>query len=58
MLLEGDRNIVGKASLVFKGRCCFLGIFLEGGLRGELKEENGDEFVEGDPQEIDNAGDR
>ena len=26
--------------------------------RSELKEENGDEFVEGDSQEIDNAGER
>ena len=33
----------------------FPGIFLDGGLCGELKDENADELVEGDPQELDDA---
>jgi len=39
----------------FQGGCYFLGIFLEGRLCGALKDENGDELVEGDPQELDDA---
>jgi hypothetical protein len=39
----------------FQGGCYFLGIFLEGRLCGELKDENADELVKGDPQELDDA---
>ena len=52
MLLEGDRNIVGKASVVFKGTLLFPGIFLAGGLCKD------DELVEGDRLELENAGER
>ena len=58
MLLEGDRNIVGKASVVFEGMLLFLGIFLEVYFVASSREKTRDELVEGDPQELDNAGER
>jgi len=58
VILEGDRNIVGKASVVSRDCCCFLGIFLEVYFVASSWKTTRDELVEGDSQELDNAGER
>ena len=58
MILEGDRNIVGKTSVVFKGTLLFLGYFSRVDFVASSRKKTRDELVEGDPQELDNAGER